>query len=85
MERAAGGVAVFENGAVSGMQSPLGAAFDDPKTGQPPAANSFRFAEVVGEYVARHSLAAAAKGSAWPVSDIEYRETAVEIPVTNQG
>lgn len=30
-------------------------------------------------------LAAVAKGSAWSAGDIEYRETVIEIPVTNQG
>ena len=85
VERAAGGVAVFVNGAIGGMQSPLGATFHDPKTGQPPAKDTFRFAEVVGEYVARHALAAVATGRAWSAGDIEYRETVIEIPVTNQG
>jgi len=60
------------------MQSPLGARIDDPLTGQPAAANTFRFAEVVGEYVARHVLDASAKGPALPVSAIEYREKIVE-------
>jgi len=85
VERAAGGVAVFVNGAVGGMQSPLGAPFVDPKTGQPPAPATFRFVEVVGEYVARHVLAAVAQGRAVAVTGIEYREVPVTIPVTNQN
>jgi hypothetical protein len=85
VEKGAGGVAVFVNGAIGGMQSPLGAKIDDPRTGQPAAANTFRFAEVVGEYVARHVLDVAAKGRAVSPSGIEYREQIVEIPVSNQG
>lgn len=83
VERAAGGVAMFVNGAVGGMQSPLGASFVDPRTGQKPAPATFRFAEVVGEYVARHALAAIAKGRSVAVTGIEYREVSVTIPVTN--
>ena len=85
VERGAGGIALFVNGAIGGMQSPLGATLDDPKTGQPAPANTFRFAEIVGEYVARHVLDVAAKGRAVSLSGIEYREEVVEIPVSNQG
>ena len=85
VERGAGGIALFVNGAIGGMQSPLGAKIDDPRTGQPAAANTFRFAEVVGEYVARHVLDVAAKGRAVSLTGIEYREQIVEIPVNNQG
>jgi hypothetical protein len=85
VERDAGGIAVFMNGAVGGMQSPLGARVDDPKTGQPAPANTFRFAEVVGEYVARHAADAARGARAMPVNRIEYRERVIEIPVTNQA
>jgi hypothetical protein len=84
-EKGAGGVAVFVNGAIGGIQSPLGAKIDDPRTGQPAPANTFRFAEIVGEYVARHVLDASGKGRALPISGIEYREEIVEIPVSNQG
>jgi hypothetical protein len=85
VEKAAGGVAVFVNGAIGGMQSPLGAKFDDPRTGQPPPPNTFRFAEVVGEYVAVQVLGAPGQGRALPISAIEYREEIVEIPVRNQA
>ena len=85
VEQGAGGIAVFVNGAIGGMQSPLGAKLDDPRTGQPAPANTFRFAELVGEYVARHVLDVAAKGRAVSLSGIEYREEIVEIPVSNQG
>ena len=39
------GVAVFLNGAVGGMQSPLGADVPDPATGRPAPENSFHKAE----------------------------------------
>jgi hypothetical protein len=85
VEQGAGGVAVFVNGAIGGMQSPLGAKIDDPRTRQPAPANAFRFAEIVGEYVARQVLDASGKGRALAVGGIEYREEIVEIPVSNQG
>jgi len=85
VERAAGGTAIFVNGAIGGMQSPLGTTLVDPKTGQPAPAKTFRFAEIVGEYVARHVLEATAKAGTLAVSAIEYREALVEIPVTNQA
>jgi hypothetical protein len=85
VEQAAGGLALFVNGAIGGMQSPLGAALDDPRTGRPAPATTFRFAEIVGEYVARQVLDACKKAKAVPVSAIEYREEIIEIPVSNQG
>jgi hypothetical protein len=85
VERAAGGTAIFVNGAIGGMQSPLGTTLVDPKTGQPAPAKTFRFAEIVGEYVARHVLEATAKAGTLTVNAIEYREEIVEIPVTNQA
>jgi len=85
VEQAAGGMAVFVNGAIGGMQSPLGTALIDPKTGQPAPANTFRFAEIVGEYVARHVVDAAAAARPLAVDAIEYREAIVEVPVANQA
>jgi hypothetical protein len=85
VEKDAGGVAVFVNGAVGGMQSPLGTALVDPATGQAAPKETFRFAEIVGEYVARHVLAATKAARVVEVSSIDYRETVVEIPVSNQA
>jgi hypothetical protein len=85
VEADAGGIAVFVNGAIGGMQSPLNIKLDDPKTGRPAPAASFRFAEVVGEYVARHAIDVAAKGRAVSPSGMEYREQVIEIPVSNQA
>lgn len=85
VEQAAGGMALFVNGAIGGMQSPLGTALIDPKTQQPAPANTFRFAEIVGEYVARHVVEAAVGARALAVDAIEYREAIVEVPVANQA
>lgn len=86
LESQDGGTVVYVNGAVGGMQSPLGAKVADPKTSQPAPAESFRFAEIVGQYVAGHvrdALDAAPRSV--PVDEIEYREAVVRIPVANQG
>jgi hypothetical protein len=85
LERRLGGVAVFVNGAIGGMQSPLGAVIVDPATGKPAPANSFRFAEILGARVA--DLVADAVGKARParIDRIEFREKLVRIPLTNEG
>lgn len=85
LERALGGTAVFVNGAVGGMQSPLGAAVKDPRTGSVLPERTFEKAEFIGSRVAR--LAADALKSA-PVAAIDgylFRETTVRIPMTNAG
>ncbi|MBI5083022.1 MAG: hypothetical protein HZB13_00265 [Acidobacteria bacterium] len=77
---------VFVNGAVGGMQSPLGAKSIDPRTKQPAPKDSFRFAEVVGEYVADHIHAGWGETRATlNIDEIVYREAMVKIPVTNPG
>ena len=85
METLNGGVAVFMNGAVGGMQSPLGAAVLDPRTRELAPKNSFRFAETIGERIA--DLAHDALNNAQPtkVDRIEYREKRILIPVGNEG
>jgi hypothetical protein len=85
VEEDAGGIAVFVNGAIGGMQSPLGARLEDPRTGQPAPANTFRFAEIVGEYVARHVRDVTRRAQAVPVSSVEYREQVIDVPVANQA
>ncbi len=85
IETLRGGVAVFMNGAVGGMQSPLGAKITDPTTRELAPKNSFRFAETIGERLA--DLAHDALNNAQPTSidRIEYREKRVLIPVSNDG
>lgn len=86
LETQHGGTAVYINGAVGGMQSPLGAKLTDPKTGKPAAPETFRFADVVGEYVAGHVMDALdAAPRAVPIDEIVYREAVVRIPVANAG
>ncbi len=83
LEEQLGGVAVFINGAVGGMQSPLNAKIQDPKTGQPAPAGSFRKAEIVGVRAAEIAAAAVLRQKPIKVDRLSYREKLVEIPVTN--
>ena len=85
METLRGGVAVFMNGAIGGMQSPLGAQIMDPTTRELAPKNSFRFAETIGERIA--DLAHDALNNARPtaVNRIEYSEKRLLIPVANEG
>lgn len=85
METLRGGVAVFMNGAVGGMQSPLGAKIIDPTTRELAPTGSFRFAETIGERIA--DLAHDALNNAKPtkVDRIEYTEKRIQIPVANDG
>lgn len=85
LEAKGSGTVVFVNGAVGGMQSPLGAKIKDPATGQEAPKDTFRFAEVVGQYAARHVEESQKKAKPAAVDGIEYREAMVKIPVANQG
>lgn len=79
------GTVVFVNGALGGMQSPLGAKVIDPATGQPAPKDSFRFAEIVGQYAARHVIDSQKKARSAAVDTVLYRETMAQLPVTNQA
>ena len=85
LEAKLGGMAVLWNGAVGGMQSPLGAKIKDPATGSVAAENSFRKTEVLGERIA--DLAADAVRAAQPVriDRVTFAERIITIPVTNRG
>jgi hypothetical protein len=85
LEKLRGGVAVFINGAVGGMQSPLGSKVLDRATGKDAPDNSFRKAEIIGQRVA--DIAASALGDApvVQVTSYEFHETLVKIPTTNKG
>ena len=85
LEAKLGGMAVLWNGAVGGMQSPLGAKIKDPATGSIAAENSFRKNEVLGERIA--DLAADAVRAAQPVriDRVTFAERIITIPVTNRG
>ena len=83
LEAAGLGTVVFVNGALGGMQSPLGAKIIDPETGKPAPEDSFRFAEIVGRYVARHVADSQKKSKAVGVDRVAYREQLVRFPVSN--
>ena len=85
LEERLGGVAVFVNGAVGGMQSPLGAKIADPATGEPAPKESFRFAEVLGTRVADLVGEAVKKARPASIDRIEFRESLIRIPLANDG
>lgn len=85
IEARTGATAVFINGALGGMMSPLGAKITDPETGKPAPKDTFRFAEIVGREAARHVLKALAGAEAVTPDGVIYREKMAEIPVTNKN
>ncbi len=85
LEKRLGGIAVFLNGAVGGMQSPLGAPVIDPATKAAAPEESFRKAEIIGTTVAELAAAAVRNAARVPVDSIEFREQALELPVTNKN
>jgi len=85
LERRMDGVAVFLNGAVGGMQSPLGAKVPDPATKRPAPENSFLKAELIGRSVAEAAVGAALSAQAVPADRIEFLENRITIPITNKG
>jgi hypothetical protein len=85
LEQRLEGVAVFLNGAVGGMQSPLGATVPDPATNRPAPENSFLKAELIGRRVADVAAGAAANGQTINADRIEFHESRIAIPVSNKG
>lgn len=79
LEERLGGVAVFVNGAVGGMQSPLGA-----KVGTLPE-NSFEKAQYIGRRIADIAADTLAQAKPVTVTQYEFRERLVRIPIANQG
>ncbi len=79
LEERRGGVAVFVNGAVGGMQSPLGAKIAGV------ADNSFEKAEHIGKRVADIGADALEHAPAVRVTRVEFQERVVEIPIANKG
>jgi hypothetical protein len=84
IERLSGGDAVFVNGAVGGMQSPLGSTVKDASGNIVPE-KTFEKAEYIGTRVAKLAADAVAKAGVTPVDNITWRETTVRIPMTNPG
>ncbi|MFB3828424.1 MAG: hypothetical protein ACE15B_16765 [Bryobacteraceae bacterium] len=77
LERRMGGVAALWNGAVGGMQSPLGAKLARLADG------TFEKAEAIGRRVAELAAGATAKKAA--ITRVDFRESMVNIPVANAG
>ena len=77
---------MFLNGAVGGMQSPLGAKIPDPATHRPAPENSFLKAELIGRRVAEVAVGAARNGQTvrLPIAS-SSRRSRITIPITNKG
>jgi len=85
LEASSGGVAVFLNGAIGGMQSPLGATIKDPLTGEPAPKETFRFAEILGERIAGLAEQSIQHAPVASIDTLEYRSRDFEIPIANPG
>ena len=85
LEKRFGGVSVFCNGAVGGMQSPLGAKVRDPATGENAKEGTFRFAELIGLRVGEIAASALAGAKPAEVSGIVFAETVIDVPMANPG
>ena len=78
-------LAIFLNGAVGGMQSPLGASVVDPASKQPVQENTFQKAEIIGRRVAEVAGVAVRNAKPFAADRIEFREARIPVPVTNHG
>ncbi len=76
---------IFLNGALGGMQSPLGGSIPDPSTREMLREPTFRFAEVLGERLAMVAQQAIGRGRQEAVDEIQYTERLVRIPISNQN
>ena len=85
LEEKLGGMAVLWNGAVGGMQSPLGAKIKDPLTGSLAPESSFRKTEILGERIADLSAEAARTAQPVQIGKITFAERIINIPVANRG
>jgi hypothetical protein len=80
-----GGITIFVNGALGGMQSPLGAKVRDPRYGELAPPETKRFMDAMGGQIAEVVLDATENVRPSPVKSITYREIVVRIPVANEG
>ena len=85
LEQKFAGVAVFLNGAVGGMQSPLGATVIDKASGRPAPENTFQKAEIIGRGVAESAGFAVRNAKPFDADQVEFREQLIQIPVSNHG
>jgi hypothetical protein len=79
LEKRLGGIAVFINGAVGGMQSPLNAKIEGV------ADASFEKARYIGQHVADVGAEAVLAASPTPLTGFYFAEQEIRIPVTNKG
>jgi hypothetical protein len=80
LESLRGGMVVFVNGAVGGMQSPLNAKMPNGL-----AHRTFEKADYIGSRVAELTAKGLEKAKPVEISQIEYREKILYIPLTNPG
>ncbi len=85
LEQKFAGVAVFLNGAVGGMQSPLGTTVIDKASRQAVPENTFQKAEIIGRNVAEIAGGAIRNARPFDADRVEFREKLIEIPTTNKG
>jgi len=85
LERKFGGVAVFLNGAVGGMQSPLGSNVIDKASGKPAPDATFQKAEIIGRGVAESAGYAVRNAKVFDADEVEFREQLIQIPIANHG
>jgi hypothetical protein len=79
LEKRLGGMAVFINGAVGGMQSPLGAKIEGV------AEESFEKAKFIGEHVADIAADAVLEAKPGELTGFVFAENTIYIPVANPG
>jgi len=83
LEERTGAPAVFVNGAIGGLMTPLEVKIDDPDTGHPAPQESYRHAELVGRKIACEALALAAVAHEMGRTGVEIRRREVRIPLNN--
>jgi hypothetical protein len=85
VEKTLGGKAIFINGAVGGLMTPIGTKVFDSKASQD--AEGFRKAELIGERVADLAVQALKKpiNLPVPITKITFKEARIEIPLDNPG
>jgi hypothetical protein len=83
-ERLLGGDTVFINGAIGGMQSPLGSVIKNVD-GKVLPEKTFEKAEYIGTRVAKLAAEALTKAPTVTIEATVFRETLVQIPMTNPG
>ena len=75
---------MFVNGAIGGMQSPLGSTVRNAQ-GKLLADNTFEKAEFIGKRVATLAAEALKNAPALNVDTLVFREKTIEIPMANPG